>query len=1532
MIPLSGTVVQNKDAALAFQPLLLATITFADGSGLNLSTHPLNEPEGGFPWPGSSAPGSSSLIGGEYLARISTQDIAQLQARSQEGIDRIPSIALHLADPDKVLWSNFEQTVGFKGASILLNLVLWQADTANFSSDAPLQFFGVCDAPSYESGLDTLTITANSSHNTSRVYFPIVPIGATCPWDFPPGGPAGNPGANRLDGATNRSSLYWECGYDPDQAGTDPDTGGDCRRGNTTSAYATDAAGNVVADANGIYISCDLTKAGCVARGMYTQDSANRTTGRFGGMQWNADPGEQQKKSYLQGHNVTVFNAQNTGIMGQGINQLYGNEWITGQVVNVQSDGNLTRFEVIVCLGEVGIPTYVNGSQVSGIQQVLVNGIGVNYSNNFGTMYDGTLVTGTPSGSPGTATNYDPDMSWSHITVGNRSGAQDTSIMYGGPGDPFGSICAIQCNVYMQLGGDGSQFPSVQILSTGTRVAVFTDPSQTGATVPMVYSANPAWVLADILTWANWQYSELNIQSFINAAAVADTVIPYTDNTGAKNSHPRFICEVAIDQRRTASELIQSILWSFRAQLVTNFLGDGLLYLLIRQTLADQQPAPIPGSNYNTALTSVAGGGTTGAEGGGAIAMGYVAYLFDENSIVRAQENGKPAISMKMLPSNSTPNRIIFPFQDSANHYVVDTLNIVDTDAVARAGGYLGGGGNEVPQNVTVMGISNFDQGIRMANTILAESLRGNEAQDARGTRIFTFTSTVRASHLRVGMIVLFAYQQLELAPIVEITDGSGNQINGIFLRISAIQPTTNYTRSQITASWHDDDWYEDTFGQNPQPFYSAAGLAGAGLPLPWRPDSEVPHSNLFPSTDLNFSVAQMYQTLADGSGLAQIVISGRPPVNKFSTQNPGPQRPLVPRQGLTAATGGTIPGPTAGSQNYVIAISAVDSTGALTPMSHLIQCAIPAGTNSNTLATGTLFWTGETAGYQVFAGTDINHLSWQLTGTGTPDSITLTSLLEASYGPPDPAFDHFRVRAKRVFHDGVFGLAINALTSTTITFTGQTFTVNQWAGYTLSIIGKPNSQANTPIIDLLIASNTASVLTLDPSAPDPTALGVAAGDVAIMLALATTFSATTIGCSNFINSVQYYDPPIAIASVTFAGTTATVTTVTANGYETGQDVVISGTSSIDGTYPSITVTGPTTFTVTVTATADYPGGGQVQAGTHGLVVNGEVGNMVRIIAGTGAGQSPRLIVSNTSTVLTVATAFNPIPDGTSIFIVEEAAWQYDVDTAKGLIVSNPNPATAPQIGIINVDNLQGETILVEVLTANATDDLSLENYAPYREIFLFGAPGSQQKQFDKAVWNLGVNGDMSVATDIAPHYRVKNAGSPLLSCVFEAKISPQGGPLILDIIWTNAAGTSTSSIFESPTSGGSNISTTDAVANGSTTITSATANFNASIVGTAIELSAGSGSLTAAWYYVTAFTNSTTVSVDRVVPSGTGISMSIGGQTIVIPSGDANLLAVDTFANITLAQNDLLTVNCLQVGPTQAGRQITLELKWEIG
>lgn len=76
----------------------------------------------------------------------------------------------------------------------------------------------------------------------------------------------------------------------------------------------------------------------------------------------------------------------------------------------------------------------------------------------------------------------------------------------------------------------------------------------------------------------------------------------------------------------------------------------------------------------------------------------------------------------------------------------------------------------------------------------------------------------------------------------------------------------------------------------------------------------------------------------------------------------------------------------------------------------------------------------------------------------------------------------------------------------------------------------------------------------------------------------------------------------------------------------------------------------------------------------------------------------------------------------------------------------------------------------------------------------------------------------------------------------------------------------------------GNDISTTDAVGNGTSTLTSATANFQASIVGNIIYLQGGTAPLAAGWYQVTARASTTSITLDRTVSTGTGITMNIGG------------------------------------------------------
>jgi len=110
----------------------------------------------------------------------------------------------------------------------------------------------------------------------------------------------------------------------------------------------------------------------------------------------------------------------------------------------------------------------------------------------------------------------------------------------------------------------------------------------------------------------------------------------------------------------------------------------------------------------------------------------------------------------------------------------------------------------------------------------------------------------------------------------------------------------------------------------------------------------------------------------------------------------------------------------------------------------------------------------------------------------------------------------------------------------------------------------------------------------------------------------------------------------------------------------------------------------------------------------------------------------------------------------------------------------------------------------------------------------------------------------------------------------------------------------------------GSDISTTDAVANGTTTLTSATANFGTTIVGNIIYLQGGTGSLAAGWYQVTARASTTSITLDRTVAAGTGITMNIGGAlasmgraaTLAIVSGMYVYLKSGTYAITSTTQN----------------------------
>lgn len=93
----------------------------------------------------------------------------------------------------------------------------------------------------------------------------------------------------------------------------------------------------------------------------------------------------------------------------------------------------------------------------------------------------------------------------------------------------------------------------------------------------------------------------------------------------------------------------------------------------------------------------------------------------------------------------------------------------------------------------------------------------------------------------------------------------------------------------------------------------------------------------------------------------------------------------------------------------------------------------------------------------------------------------------------------------------------------------------------------------------------------------------------------------------------------------------------------------------------------------------------------------------------------------------------------------------------------------------------------------------------------------------------------------------------------------------------------------------GSDISTTDAVANGTTTITSATANFGTTIVGNIVYFAGGTGTITGVWRQVTARASTTSITIDAAIAASTGMTMNIGGALASPGQAMASLVAGHT-------------------------------------
>ena len=166
-----------------------------------------------------------------------------------------------------------------------------------------------------------------------------------------------------------------------------------------------------------------------------------------------------------------------------------------------------------------------------------------------------------------------------------------------------------------------------------------------------------------------------------------------------------------------------------------------------------------------------------------------------------------------------------------------------------------------------------------------------------------------------------------------------------------------------------------------------------------------------------------------------------------------------------------------------------------------------------------------------------------------------------------------------------------------------------------------------------------------------------------------------------------------------------------------------------------------------------------------GLVPGIEVGNILRVIQGTGRGQLRR-ITGNTATQL--SWDFPLLLDTTSVWIVEAPTWDYTGDSTT---INNALPLSATSLSI-PTGNFLDESLLIAGFTVDVNGNESPDGDGPIREVWLYGAQGTRIVTANSTV--LPTDGTIQVDTTAGNvTVTLPDPGTMLNQSVLIQKISP---------------------------------------------------------------------------------------------------------------------------------------------------------------
>jgi hypothetical protein len=964
------TISDLKELAVTDTPIMVFDCVLSNGVTESWSTHAV------------------TVGATNYAARVLQHSAFDIQTASDQGVDGSPKISLVLANAD-LHFSEIERTTGWKGAQLTVGFLFYDLRNNVPLTDSTVIFQGICNPPDQIKEA-TFRLSAINRMNLQRLLLPEVRIQRRCPWTFPATADQRAEAVN--GGADGKYSLYYRCGYSPDISG-----GAGSLNGTTP------------------FTTCGYTTSDCQARGIPQ---------RFGGIEY--VPAAISVRGYGKDWTTSALSV-NQARYNDYVPMIYGTAWVEPLVVFARNDGNLTRMEVLLSIG-----------QIESVQTVLVDDVQIPMG------VAGQNMTGT---------------GWYNlITPGTRDGAYDMNFTNpdGSPaGDPYGSMAYLSVVVPNQL-NDGNTLPSVQVLMQGLIVPTY---AADGTYVSDQFSSNPAWILLDVLRRSGWTAAEIDLTSFAAAAAYCDEQIQSTDLNGNPITISRFQCNVAIQKRKSAGDVVRGV--RNAARLFLTYGPGGVLQLQVENSLPLQQPMQ---STYTN---------STGSLGGG-----WPAYEFGDGSSgcsgILRQRNGAPSVTISSRSIADTPNCFTIDFQDGLNGYQQDSYTVVDPDDIALAG-------QTVTATLMAIGLPNYDQAARILQFTLDKSVRGNT--------YIQFDTSIKAFGIKPGDIITVTY----------LNQGFNRQP----FRVLKISPATNYRTCTISAQIHDDAWYADSNGQpTSAPGSTQPGTAGVGVPRP------LVGSAIDANGNMQFGVAESDTINSDGTVDTTLSVSFVAPSNPSAESGTAP--PGVPLLNLvpTFGTGGTL----TGGQTLYYAISAVDSTGDESALSFIVQAAIPQDDSSVTLTR--LSFASGTSVFCVYRGATPANLLQIASQQTVASTFTDGGLSNVLIAPPDVNFDHanFYWRMEQVPESGVTIHSPTAVGNGTLQMT-----VNAYRGMTARITrGTGAGQERT------ISANSATSVTVSPAwtvEPDTTSF-FAVAEAAWHFAALTTSSPVQLTVPNLAGEV----------------------------------------------------------------------------------------------------------------------------------------------------------------------------------------------------------------------------------------------------------------------------------------------------------------------------------------------------------------------------------------------------------------------------